>query len=402
MRIAILTSSYPRFNGDTAAPFVKSIAEALASQGNSIEVIAPFDPEVRKYVSDRVIVHWFKYFPLKSTLVMGHGRALQSDVRLQPLAYIMLPFYLFGAFCKLWQVTGQQKTDVIHVHWVLPNGPVAAIVAGLRGIPFIISLHGSDIYIARKKRYFGMVAAWVFHQATGVTACSSELKLHAEQLGARNTVHLIPWGADPNVFKPSENRQALRAKYKWEDKVVIISLGRLVYKKGFQILIQAFSSIRAKHTRVMMIIGGDGPLASELNTLAQSLGISDSIDFIGRIPWYAVPELLAAADIFVLPSVRDAYGNLDGLPTVLLEAMGCGLATIASDIGGVPLVIRDHENGLLVASGSADEISNRLELLLNDEALRKKLGNAARKSIEDELNWDMVAKQLLNILSGAL
>ena len=129
------------------------------------------------------------------------------------------------------------------------------------------------------------------------------------------------------------------------------------------------------------MIGGDGPLIGELKELASILGISSSVQFIGRVPWNEVPDIFAAADIFVLPSVRDPAGNLDGLPTVLLEAMGCGSAIIASDIGGVSLAIRIHENGLLVTPGSVDELTQALLDLLNDLTLLRNLVCGSPKTL---------------------
>src|SRR3989337_1119584 len=121
MRIAILTSSYPRFIGDGTAPFVKSIAEAMVKSGHVIEVVAPFDPEVRASDKMGIKIHRFRYSFCNKLHIMGHGRALEADVRLQPLAILLLPFFLLSAFVTLWRVTGNQKSEVIHVHWVLPN-----------------------------------------------------------------------------------------------------------------------------------------------------------------------------------------------------------------------------------------------------------------------------------------
>jgi glycosyltransferase involved in cell wall biosynthesis len=394
MRIAVLASSYPRFQGDGTAPFVKSIAEALVKFGHDVEVIAPYDVEVKPTGSKGVKIHRFKYALIKSFHIMGHGRALESDVRLRPVAILLLPFYLIAAFITLLRVTQRQKTEVIHVHWVLPNGPVAAMVAWFRRIPFVVSLHGSDMFMARKNRLYRVVARWVFIQASSVTACSPELKKYALELGAPKTTELFAWGADPQVFKPADNLPELRLKLGWNDGIIITTLGRLVYKKGFDILLKALPPVLNKYPLVKVIIGGDGPLLVELHDLAKAIGISESVQFIGRVPWNEVSAILAAGNIFVLPSVRDVAGNLDGLPTVLLEAMGCGSAIIASDIGGVSLAIRNHENGLLVNPGSVDELTQALLKLVNDLAYREILGEAARKTVVDELNWENVVRRI--------
>jgi len=402
MRIAILTSSYPRFLGDGTAPFVKSIAETMIKLGHAVEVVAPYDQEVNPIGMNGVKIHRFRYALSKRLHIMGHGRALEADVRLQPLALFLLPFYLLGALITLWLVTGRQKTDVIHVHWVLPNGPVAAVVAKMRRIPFIISLHGSDIFLAHKNRLFGYVAHWVFIQAAAVTACSPELKERALELGAPKSTKLLAWGADPLVFRPADNRNELRHKLGWGDGVVINTLGRLVYKKGFDILLKALPLVLEKHPTVKIIIGGDGPILRELKDLAGILGITGSVQFIGRVPWNNVSDFLAAANIFVLPSVRDTSGNLDGLPTVLLEAMGCGCAIIASDIGGVSLAINNKENGLLITPGSLQELTQALIVLLDDLTLCEELGKEARRKVVDDLNWENVVRKIEQLLYLAI
>lgn len=399
MRIAVLTSSYPRYPGDGTAPFVQSIAEALVKLGHSVEVVAPYDPDVVSGGVGPIRVNRFKYWLVNKQHIMGHGRALEADMHLHPLALLLLPLYLVAATIALWRVTIRQRSEAIHVHWVLPNGPAAALVARWRRLPLLVSLHGSDIFLAGKNRWFGRAARWVFSQSDAVTACSQELRDRALVLGAPPTTELLAWGADPEIFKPSEDRNALHKKYGIEEAIVITALGRLVYKKGFDILLKSLPDVCHNRTQAQAIIGGDGPIRDDLKGLAETLGITSSITFLGRVPWNEVPDLLAATDIFVLPSVRDPAGNLDGLPTVLLEALGSGCAVIASDIGGVPLVLRDHENGLLVAPGSVSELTDALQTLVNDPALRAQLGVAGRSSVINQFNWQVVAHRIEKMIS---
>ena len=393
MRIAVLTSSYPRFPGDGAAPFVQSISEHLAGLGHAVEVVAPYDPAV--VASDTagptagsLRVHRFRYVWPARLHIMGHARAMEADVRLRPLSLLLLPLFLAAAFLTLWRVTGRQKSQAIHVHWVVPNGPVAACVAALRRIPFVISLHGSDIFFARRNRLFGAVAGWVFRRAGGVTACSPELRDGALALGARQ-VQLLAWGADPQVFHPQRRSTAYRQASGWEsgpqEAVVVTALGRLVHKKGFD----------------RLVIGGDGPLRMALEVQAQQLGLQGRVSFAGRIPWDQVPKFLASSDVFVLPSVRDAQGNMDGLPTVLLEAMGCGLAVVASRLGGIPLVIEDGQNGLLIPPDDVPALENALEKVLQPAA-RQALADAAQRSVEQTFNWANVARILAEMCEQAV
>jgi glycosyltransferase involved in cell wall biosynthesis len=415
MRIAVLASSYPRFPGDGAAPFVKSIAEHMAHLGHAVEVVAPYDPAVSApdttRPADSVRVHRFRYIWPARLHIMGHARAMEADA-LEPLS-LPLPLFLAAAFFALWRVTGRQKSQAIHVHWVVPNGPVAACVAALRRIPFVISLHGSDIFFARRNRLFGAVAGWVFRRAAGVTACSPELRDGALALGARE-VRLLAWGADPQIFHPQRRSFAYRQAAGWAagsqaagQPVIVTALGRLVYKKGFDRLVTAWAGLAARQPQAHgepsahLVIGGDGPLRAALETQVQQLGLQGRVSFAGQIPWDQVPDFLASSDVFILPSVRDAQGNMDGLPTVLLEAMGCGLAVVASRLGGIPLVIEDGQNGLLIPPDDVPALENALETMLQP-ARRQALAQAARRSIEQTFNWTNVARSLAEMLAQAV
>lgn len=399
MRITVLTSSYPRFKGDGTAPFVMSISEALAKLGHTLHVIAPYDIAVDEDFRSPVPINRFKYIWPNKLHIMGHARSLKADVKLRPFTYFLLPFFTFGSITNLLRECRKMNAQVIHAHWVLPNGFAAAIASRILGIPFIISLHGSDIFTADKNFLFRAVARWTFQQSSFVTACSQELCDRAKQINENINIEVIPWGADPEKFKPIENRNAVREKYGWlPDEIIISTLGRMVYKKGFSKLLEIAPSLISANVKVRIIIGGSGTIEAELKEKAAQMKLSKIISFPGRIPWNEVPEFLAASDIFVLPSQRDVAGNLDGLPTVLLEAMACGLPCVASDVGGVSLVI-NNENGFLVQPSDTNQLLLRLLVLIQNSNLRREMSTAAREAILSKYNWDNVAKNFEKILS---
>ncbi|MCS6800719.1 MAG: glycosyltransferase [Chloroflexota bacterium] len=387
MRIAVLTSSYPRFPGDGAAPFVQSLARALARQGHAVAVVAPYDAAVRPLPPEpNLVVHRFRYVWPARLHIMGHARALENDERLRPLALLLLPqFLLMAALCLL-RTVRRWRAEVIHAHWVLPNGAAAAAVSLLTGVPYVVSLHGSDIYLARRFRPFGAVAGWVLRRAQAVTACSDELREAALALGAR-TVRLLPWGADPELFAPRPRR---------DGPPVVAALGRLVSKKGFDILLEAWPSVAAEVPAARLRIGGDGPLRPLLARQAVA-----GVELLGPLRWDEVPRFLAEADIFVLPSRRNSKGNVDGLPTVLLEAMSCGAAVVASDIGGVGLVVRHEQTGLLTPPGDPAALAAALRALLADPERRAAFSAAARRAVEERLNWDAVAAEFARLFDAA-
>jgi len=403
VRIAVVASSYPRFPGDGTAPFVKSIAEHMARLGHDVELVAPYDPDVQPMEMGSIRLHRFRYVWPKRLHIMGHARSLSADVQLRPLAFALLPLFLLGSFITLMRVTGRQKSHGIHAHWVLPNGLVGAWVASLRRIPLVISLHGSDIFVAQRNRIFRWVTRSIFRRAALVTACSKDLKRGAVDIGCDPAkIHVIAWGADPDRFHPGIAPLDRLAFGLTGNEAILVTLGRMVPKKGFDILVRALALLVPSYPHVHLLIGGDGVERDSLQRLAKELEVSDHLHMPGRILWDQVPHFLAMGDVFVLPSVRDEAGNLDGLPTVLPEAMACGKPVVASRIAGIPLAIEDGCTGILVPPGDVKALAGAISSLLADPMQRSALGVAARIRVERELNWLQVARFFASLFERVL
>jgi len=403
MRIALLASSYPRFKGDITAPFIQSISEHLAAIGHEVVVIAPFDAAVRPNPDQKVSVHRFRYIWPDNLHIMGHARALEADIRLKPISYILLPAFLLASFASLYRICKSKNIEVIYAHWVLPNGPVAAMVARLLHIPFVVNLHGSDIYVSEMNPIFGFISRWVFKHAAHVISCSSTLRDRAIKLGAPLSTSLIAWGTDPLRFAPQQRSHPYRQELGLApDDFCLITLGRLVYKKGFNILLDSLPEVFRDCPKVKLVIGGDGPIRGELEEQAKNLSIKDRVIFAGMVPWDQTPTFLASGDLFLLPSIQDKKGNVDGLPTVLIEAMGCELPIIASDISGIRLAIEDQVNGVLVSPGDSIELKRTIIRLIKDEPFRNRIAVESRRTVVSRLNWNQVAISIASILQACI
>ena len=399
MNISVIASSYPRFEGDGTAPFVRSISLALQKLGNNVEVIAPYDLDVREVDACDIKLKRFKYALKKSWHIMGHSRALEGDNNLRSGAYLLIIPYIVCGSVALYRSIKKQESTVVHAHWSLPNGLCAWIVNRIIRTPYIISLHGSDVYVSKKNILFGKINELVLRGAQAITACSKELFEYAESHGGQGKTHLIAWGADPTRFIPVNEKAAIRRELNLpEDGLIIASLGRLVPKKGFDVLVSAFAQLKIPG-KSYLLIGGSGPQKDLLVELSRKLKIEEQLILPGAINWNKTSSFLGACDIFVLPSIRDPHGNLDGLPTVLLEAMACGLPCIASDIGGVSLVIESWSNGVLVQPSNVKELTGVLLKLLANSEIRVKLGAFARESIANKYNWHNVSLYLIDIFN---
>jgi glycosyltransferase involved in cell wall biosynthesis len=298
----------------------------------------------------------------------------------------------------MWKLTRQERFAMIQAHWVIPNAPVAVLIGLLRKIPVVISLHGSDVYVAERLKPVGWVARWAFRRAAAVTASSGDLLERAQRLGATTDptrAVVIPYGADPAMFStPATPRPTLRQKLGFApEEQILFCIGRLVYKKGFEYAIKALPAVQENFPSARLVIAGQGDLRAELETVAKAAGVAQHVTFAGNVPHDKVPEYLAGCDLFLLPSIVDDKGNVDGLPNTLLEAMAAGVAVVASNVAGVPLAVADGVNGRLVPQRNPAELAHAICELLADPAKRANYGQAGRLRIEQELNWSNIARR---------
>ncbi len=407
MKICMVTSSYPKYPGDVTAPFIEGIAASIASLGHEVHVLAPYHPDLRRAPMEQgVHLHFFKYAPIRRLNIWGYAESLEADVKLKPAIYPLTPLVLFSSLWSLRRLTARIRFDIIHAHWVIPNGPVAALAAGLRHLPLVISLHGSDVWVAERNPVLRRVARATLRHADGVSASSEDLRQRAIRIGApRRVSQVIPYGVDPASFAPSaaadpgaELRRNLGLP---SDCLIIFSVGRMVYKKGFEYLIRAMPAVLGAHPNAQLVLAGGGDLLGELKALAALLGIADHVCFPGWVERDQIPLYFSGCDLFVLPSIRDEAGNVDGLPNTLLEAMASGRPVVASRVAGVPLAVIPGENGELVAEKDPAALAEAINRLLADPALRERYGAASRRRVLYDLNWQAVAARFLDLYALA-
>jgi glycosyltransferase involved in cell wall biosynthesis len=299
----------------------------------------------------------------------------------------------------------QTRFDLIHAHWVLPNGLPALIAAQLAHLPLVTSLHGSDVYLSEKAAPLSATAAAIFRASGGITACSSDLHERALRLGApADRTVTLPYGVDTSAFQPDpQATPAVRQQFGLAlDAKLVVSVSRLVYKKGLTHLLAAFPQVLVQHPTATLVIAGYGDLREELEQQAKHLGIAERVRFPGQLSRAESAAMIAAADVHVIPSIRDQAGNMDGLPNTLLEGMSAGRAIVASRLAGIPDVITDGIHGLLVPEQDPPALAQAISTLLGDPALAARLGQAARARILAELTWAAAAERFEQVYAHAL
>jgi glycosyltransferase involved in cell wall biosynthesis len=399
----MVTTSYPKHDGDTTAPFIAAIAEGIARRGQRVDVVLPAHPRLVAGVRDGAHLHPFRYAPMPALRQWGYAESMAGDVRLRRAAYAAAPLALTATLTATAAVAARQRSAVVHAHWVIPNGPPSALAAALLGRPLVVSLHGSDVHLAERKRAIGGAARWALRRAGAVTACSPDLAERAVALGADPArLSVVPYGVDAARFRPDPAaRAAIRARLGLpDDALMLLGFGRMVYKKGFRHAIEAMARLAGSATTLVLV--GEGDAHDALMEQARAAGIADRVRFPGGAARDEAPAWFAAADIVLLPSVHDQAGNVDGLPNVLLEALASGCPVVASDLAGVRLVMADGQEGLIVPEGDSAALAAAIDRLLDDALLRARLGAAARRRAVTDLSWERCVDGMLAAYAAAL
>ncbi len=393
MRIAVLAHSFPRFPGDTHGPFVERLCLALAKRGHEMHVLLPFDPLLAPAPDGPLKIHSFRYVFPDSAHQLGYSRTMKRDVGLRVGAYLQAPLYFAAAELALRRLIARQKIELVHAHWILPNGFVAARAAAAAGIPYAATLHGSDVFMAERNGLFRALARRALRGAAHVTSCSSELRDRLLAIGGEEQADRVLLVANGTEVEPAIGTAAAELQERFDlSGRLVVAVGRLVYKKGFRYLLEAAPEILARDSTVRIVIGGGGDIEDELRAQATQLELGDRVLFTGGLSHPEVLALIAAAEVFVMPSIRDPKGNVDGLPIVVLEAMAAGRPVVASDVSGMPLAIEHGVSGLLVEEQDPKALAHAVNEVLDDRQLAHRLGEAARLCVAEELNWDSVAE----------
>ncbi len=399
MKIAMLTTSYPKWPGEGTAPFIEEIAAGVAARGHEVHMVLPYRHDLRLTAQRRgVWLHPYRYAPTRALEVWGYAAGLRGDRDLKLATLAATPLALTQGLRALLAVTASGDFDIIHGHWALPNGVVAAAAALIRGRPLVLSLHGSDVFFAEQSAPTSWLARWAARRAAMITACSGDLAARLVALGADPArMTTVPYGVDAQQFAPTPAAD-LRAELGIRpDQPLLVWVSRMVYKKGLHVLLDALPAVRQAFPDTVLLLGGYGDQQAELAAQAARLGLSEAVRFPGAIPHTAVNHYWNAADLVPVPAVHDGRGNVDGLPNMLLEAMSAGRPIVASGIAGIPQVITDGEHGLLVPEGDPAALAAAIIRLLADRALADRLGQAARQRVERELLWPHLAARIEQI-----
>ena len=280
--------------------------------------------------------------------------------------------------------------DVHHLHYPNPTGELSWLAVRPRA-PMVMTYHGDVIRQAPLMPFYGPFVHAVLGGAALVMPTSDNMIRRSKFLQAhRDHVRVVPLGIDLEPFLAADPRgpaaSAMRARYPGP---IVLFVGRLIRQKGLDVLIQAMRDVPAT-----LLIVGNGPEREALERQVRDAGIADRVVFPGRIEPRDVPAWMAAADVGVLPSVTPA----ESFGLSMVEMMGCGLPIVCTELGtGTSFVNQDGESGFVVAPGDAPALAAALRRLLQDEALRRRMGEAARARAVRMFSTEAMMRQVAEV-----
>lgn len=375
MRFLLINYEFPPVGGG-AGKAAFQLAQALVRRAHEVTILTSR----------------FKDLPAEETL--AGVRVLRIPVLRRHLNYAasweVLSFAVSG-LARLGWLHREVNPDVVLSFFTIPGSPVALGYQALYGTPFVTFLRGQDVPgYPDTPRALSTLAApairFLWRRSLLVTANSQGLAELARQTEPELDFPIITNAVDPERYRPAATPPP-------ETPVRVLFVGRLREFKGIHHLIEAFARVRQEGPPPCELrIGGFGPMREALEGRVAELGLSNQVQFLGRLDEEQVIEEMQSAHIFANPS----YG--EGMPNAVLEAMACALAVLVSDIGPHREMIAPETEGLFCAPRDVEMLAGALGRLVGDAALRRRLGEQARQRVLAEFSWDQKAAELLELL----
>lgn len=388
LRVAMVTTSYPRHQSDFAGHFVASLAEEIVSQGHSVTVLAPHDAGAAlEETTNGVRVKRVRYAG-DSRERLAYGDGIVSNLSKRPTAALGAPrlaLAMRGALRRL-----AADADVVHAHWA-PTAVLAG--AGAAGLPVALSLHGSDVTLAGKAGVWRSLLARGLATADVVNVVAEEQRL----ILLRRALFDGPISVIPNGVPPGLTR-CRRPTHPASAPFTVAFVGRLVESKGVVDLLDAFATARRMSPEtsadLRLVIAGKGPMLEHLQERARAEGVAEQVEFLGEVDHDRALEVTAKAHLLALPS----HG--EGCPLSVLEALALGTPVLGTRVGAIPELVGDA--GRVLAVGDIPGLAEALLAFARDRKGAAALGKLARARVAADYTWPRIAARTLELYRAAI
>lgn len=380
LRVAVLTTSYPLVPGNSSGIFVARLLEAMPDEVG-ISVITPASRREASARSGKLLVRPVRYAPQSWQCLAHEPGGIPVALRGNPWLRCLIPLLIATLAFRIWREA--RTHQLLHANWAF-NGCVAGVAGRLTGCPVLTSLRGEDVSRARDCWFARQILGLAVRLSGGLVTVSTDMARWLEEAfpSAAGKITVVENGVDAAFLAAGIKRHNRPPRA----VLVIACAGSLIPRKGHDVLLRALA--RCTEHAWTLRLAGEGRERGNLERLAGELGLSDRIEFQGELPPEAMPDFLADADMFVLPSFSE------GRPNALLEAMAAGLPVVASAIDGVTELVDDGHTGQLFPPGDHLGLAAVLRPLLQEAAVRNRLGTAAHLEVSRrQLTWAGAAEK---------
>lgn len=393
-KLLVLASTYPRWQGDHEPGFVHELSRRLTANFEVIVLTSHAPGARREEIMDGVRVLRYRYAPTwLETLVYGGGIA--ANLRRSRWKFALIPGFFLAQYACARNLMRQEHIAALHAHWLIPQGMVASWLSRRFGVPFVVTSHGGDLYGLRN----GLLTRWkrsVAGVCAAMSVVSNAMRTEVEAQGLRPPrLAVLPMGVDlKSRFVPDA------AIERRPDELLFV--GRLVPKKGLRHLLNAMPAILTRRPEAVLTVAGFGPEELQLRAHAAALGITPHVKFLGATPQERLPELYRRASVLVAPFVRDGSGDQEGLPVVLMEAIGCGCPIIAGNIAGVEDLLGPFHQELSIDPANTAQLAAAVLNVLEQPARAPAHVLELRAYIAQFVDWENIAAQYISLVSECI
>ena len=394
--LLVLASTYPRWAGDPEPGFVHELAKRMTGHFRVLALVPHAPGAALQEDMDDVQVIRYRYAPARWETLVNDG-GIVSNLQKAKWKYLLLPGFVLAQAWTAWRLVRTRRIGVIHAHWLIPQGLVAALLQWLPGIklPFVVTSHGADLYALRSKPMQAL-KRFVAGRAARVTVVSGAMRRELERLGvAPDRTMVRPMGVDLAArFLPDANAPRSRDE--------ILFVGRLVEKKGLRHLIEAMPGVLQVRPSAFLTVAGFGPEEPVLRGQVLRLGLEEKVRFAGAVPQDRLPQLYRGAALFVAPFVRAASGDEEGLGLVLVEAIGCGCPVIVGNVPAMVEVLGDGFDDMTVDPANTSAFADRIVAALAESDAARSRTAELREAIGTRFDWTHAAARYRGILAEAI
>jgi len=397
-KVLVTATTFPRWKNDTSPRFVYDLSERLAFR-YSIIVLAPHHKgAAKKENMGKLEVVWFAYFKPESLQRLCYGGGMIPNMQKSLLARIQMPFLIVSEFFSSYRIMKKSQVDMVHAHWILPQGFVGVFLKKLFKVPLLVTIHGSDLF-PLKNRLFKKLQHFVVKNSDFITTNSKATKNELVKRFPEHSkkIEVIPMGVGVNLFR---SKRAKKPE-KYSKNRILLFVGRLSDQKGLQYIIDAMPDIIKYNSKTKLLIIGEGPYEKVLREKSRENKVEEYVEFLGSMPLSGIAKYYSFADIFVMPSLSTKTGT-EALGLTLLEAMASGCAVIGTNVGGIPFVIKNNYNGILVKQKDSLALSGAMIKLLKDRKKSSNLGRNAAEFVKKNYSWRKISKDFIKIYDNLL